>query len=67
MCLQTKGGGESVVHNQYSRPGIQTIEFVYLMGPITAETLAMKYRHALLLDGTITADRDLSNEITRRT
>ena len=66
MCLQTKGGGESVVHNQCSRPGIQTIEFVYLGGAITAETLAMKCRDALLLDGSITADRDLSNEITRR-
>ena len=39
--------GEGVLHNQCSRPGIQTIEFVYL-------------------GGTITADRDLSIEITRR-
>ena len=36
MCLQTKGG-EGVVHNQCSRPGIQTIEFVYLGGAISAQ------------------------------
>ena len=39
--------GEGVLHHQCSRPGIQTIEFVYF-------------------GGAITADRDLSIEITRR-
>ena len=29
--------GEGVVHNQCSRPGIQTIEFVYLGGAITVD------------------------------
>ena len=29
--------GEGVLHNQCSRPGIQTIEFVYLGGAITAD------------------------------
>ena len=46
MWLQTKRG-EGVVHNQCSRPGMQTIEFVYL-------------------GGAITADRELSIDITRR-
>ena len=32
---QSRGGG--VVHNQCSRPGIQTLEFVYLSGAVTAD------------------------------
>ena len=39
--------GKGVLHNQCSRPGTQTIEFVYL-------------------GGAITADKDLSIELTRR-
>ena len=45
-CLQTKGGGKVSFTIKCSRPGIQTIEFVYM-------------------GGAITADRELSIEITR--
>ena len=48
MCVQTKGGGKvSFTTNAAGQVYIQTIEFVYL-------------------GGSITADRDLSIEITRR-
>ena len=32
MCLETKGGGEGVLHNQCSRPGIQTNNRVCVLG-----------------------------------